>query len=134
MATAGSPTFEAPPPGLTILVVDDDAPIRVLMTQVLSARGFVVKTAANGREALHIVGDGPVDLVISDIVMPEQEGLETIRLLKQSHPDMPVLAMSGAFGGAFLRAAQLLGARAALRKPFAAEALLSAVEAALHPR
>lgn len=73
------------------------------------------------------VRSSEIDLVITDIVMPDMEGLELIGLLKKSRPDLNIIAVSGAFEGQFLSAAKLLGAKATLAKPFAARALLEAV-------
>lgn len=73
------------------------------------------------------------DLIITDLVMPKQEGIETIRLLRRDHPEVEVkvIAMSGAFGGDYLRIAQYLGASKTLAKPVHADALLRTVEEAL---
>ena len=72
-----------------------------------------------------------VDLVITDLVMPEQEGLETLQRLRVERPELPVIAISGAFGGSFLKSARLFGATAALPKPIDPEELLRAVREAL---
>jgi CheY-like chemotaxis protein len=112
----------------SILVVEDDATVRGLIKRVLSMRGFVVHDVADGRVALDVARTAAFDLVITDLVMPEVEGLETIRLLKRDHPSLEILAVSGAYGGAFLHAAELLGARATLAKPFDADTLLATVE------
>jgi CheY-like chemotaxis protein len=111
-----------------ILVVEDDANVRALMTRVLARRGFKVLDVADGRLALDVARTAPFDLVITDLVMPEIEGLETIRVLKREHPSVEILAISGAYGGAFLHAAELLGARATLAKPFDPDTLVNAVE------
>lgn len=112
----------------SILVVEDDPTVRSLIRRVLSMRGFVVHDVADGRAALDVARNTTFDLVITDLVMPEVEGLETIRLLKRDHPSLEILAVSGAYGGAFLHAAELLGARDTLAKPFDADTLLAAVE------
>jgi CheY-like chemotaxis protein len=112
----------------SILVVEDDATVRALIKRVLSMRGFQVHDVADGRVALDAARTGEFDLVITDLVMPEIEGLETIRLLKREQPSLEILAVSGAYGGAFLHAAELLGARATLAKPFDADTLVAAVE------
>ncbi len=122
------PTPLAASPRKRILVVEDDATVRSLIKRVLAARGFAVHDVADGRVALDVARTTTFDLVITDLVMPEVEGLETIRLLKRDHPSLEILAVSGAYGGAFLHAAELLGARATLAKPFDANTLLAAVE------
>jgi CheY-like chemotaxis protein len=121
-----TPPTAAPPK--SILVVEDDATVRGLIKRVLATRGFNVHDVADGRVALDVARSSTFDLVITDLVMPEVEGLETIRLLKRDHPSLEILAVSGAYGGAFLHAAELLGARATLAKPFDAETLIAVVE------
>ena len=79
------------------------------------------------------IGLQAVDLVITDLVMPEQEGLETLRRLRVERPNLPVIAISGAFGGSFLETASRLGATATLAKPIDPETLLRAVRKALAP-
>jgi CheY-like chemotaxis protein len=132
MSLPSSQPHEPPPgaaiPPKSILVVEDDAIVRTLIKRVLAARGFSVQDVADGRVALDLARHGAFDLVITDLVMPEVEGLETIRLLKREQPSLEILAVSGAYGGAFLHAAELLGARATLAKPFDADTLIAAVE------
>jgi hypothetical protein len=117
-----------------ILVADDEAGVRSFLRTVLEAGGYAVIEATDGRRALHLAQAGDVDLVISDLVMPEQEGLETIRALRQSAPGVRIIAISGAFGGQFLKAAKLLGADAVLSKPVNAELLLDQVKQVLRLR
>ena len=112
----------------SILVVEDDSMVRALIKRVLSNRGFDVLDVPDGSIALDLARGGTFSLVITDLVMPELEGLETIRLLKRECPSLKILAVSGAYGGAFLHAAELLGARATLAKPFDVATLLSTVE------
>ena len=111
-----------------ILVVEDDATVRGLIKRVLAARGFRVNDVADGRVAIDLARHTDFDLVITDLVMPEVEGLETIRLLKRERPTIEIMAVSGAYGGAFLHAAELLGASATLAKPFDANTLVAMVE------
>ena len=121
------------PPRLsaTVLVVDDEASVRGLFERVLTAAGFDVVLARDGAEALKKARGQRFDLLLTDLVMPEREGLEIIRILRKERPDLKVVAVSGAFGGAFLKAAQLLGADATLLKPVSPERLLAAVQGAL---
>ena len=114
--------------GRTILVIDDDAKVCGLLQRVLSGAGYRVLVAADGKKGMDALKRQPVDLVITDLVMPEQEGLETVTQLHAQRPKLPVIAISGAFGGSFLKAAGLLGASATLAKPIAPDALLRAVE------
>jgi signal transduction histidine kinase/CheY-like chemotaxis protein len=115
----------------TILVADDDAAVRGLLRQVLEDAGYEVLEAAHGRAAVELVRSVHVDVLITDLVMPEQEGLETLSQVRQSHPGIGVIAISGAFGGDFLKTAKLLGATATLCKPIPPEDLLAAVRQVL---
>jgi PAS domain S-box-containing protein len=118
-----------PPRGSrTILVIDDDAAVSSLLQRILSGAGYRVLVASDGKKGMDVLERQPVDLVITDLVMPEQEGLETVTRLRVQRPTLPVIAISGAFGGSFLKAAGMLGATATLAKPIAADALLRIVE------
>jgi DNA-binding NarL/FixJ family response regulator len=79
------------------------------------------------REAVQHVNISEVDLMITDLIMPEQEGLETIEILHRRRPDLKIIAISGKFGGQFLRVAKLFGAQATLTKPVLPDKLLEAV-------
>jgi DNA-binding response OmpR family regulator len=117
-----------------ILFVDDDPDLALFAVRVLREAGFEALVAGNGRVALQTVETEHPDLVITDLVMPECEGLETIMTLHKSHPALPVIAISGAFGGQFLNTAVALGAHATLAKPFSGEELVKAVRVALERR
>ena len=113
-----------------ILVVDDDPQIGKLLEKVLGRAGHKVSIAANGKEGMRIFRGGKFDLLITDLIMPEKEGLETIMELRQEFPDTKIIAMSG--GGrvgakSYLKMAHTLGAKKTLTKPFGREDLLSAV-------
>jgi PAS domain S-box-containing protein len=123
-----------PGPAARILVADDDSGVRHFLRKVLEQGGYSVTEAADGKQALQQVLAGHVDLVITDLVMPEGEGLDTIRTIRRRVPDTGIIAISGAFGGQFLRPAQLLGADAVLSKPVSAELLLTNVAAVLKLR
>jgi PAS domain S-box-containing protein len=111
----------------TVLVVDDEAETRQFFARVLQQAGFEVRQAENGRSALQQMNQSAVDVVVTDLVMPEQEGLETIREIRLQHPAVPVVAVSGAFAAQYLRMARVLGATAALPKPVKAEDLVQVV-------
>ncbi len=114
-------------PSAAILVVDDDASVRGLFEHVLSEAGYEVVVACDGCEALVKVRERGFNLLLTDLVMPEREGLELIMILRKERPDLKVMAVSGAFGGAFLEAAEALGASAVLLKPVSPGQLLDAV-------
>jgi PAS domain S-box-containing protein len=111
-----------------ILVVDDEESIRNLFQDLLTQMGFRVRVATNGKEVLGIVDREEPALVITDLVMPIQEGIETIRILRERFPNLKIIAMSGAFSGQFLRTAKYLGADATLMKPIQPEALKQMVQ------
>ncbi len=104
-------------PTQCILIVDDEVPIRQLLVDYLTELGYRTAEACDGLDALEKVKVVAPDLVILDLVMPEQEGIETIHEIRKTHKDLKILAVSGAFAGQFLRTAELLGANAVLAKP-----------------
>lgn len=115
----------------TILVVDDDPGVRDVIRSMLESAGYAVLAAENGREAMKILKAARVDLILTDLVMPEQEGIETIKALRREYPNLKVIAMSGAFGGDYLRIASYLGAHATLPKPIQMGALLKLISETL---
>jgi CheY-like chemotaxis protein len=114
-----------------VLVVDDDPGVRDVIRSMLEASGYSVLLAENGKEAMRLLKTERADLILTDLVMPEQEGIETIKALRREYPDLKVIAMSGAFGGDYLRIAAYLGAHATLAKPIQMETLLRLVEQTL---
>lgn len=122
----------------SILLVDDDAMVRETVGMQLEAGGHSVATAAHGGEGLAALSAGAYDLVVTDILMPEVEGLEFIRAIRRQHPTMPVIAITGGMfragskpGMDFLHYAEAMGSSSTLRKPFTARQILDAVTAAL---
>ena len=111
----------------TVLVIDDDEAVRAVLVKTLRNAGYRVREARDGKAGMRLVHGSSIDLVITDLVMPEQEGLETVRMLRQNHPNLSVVAMSGAFDGEFLKAAGIFGAHSLLRKPIGADDLLAVV-------
>jgi len=120
----------ARPPAL-ILVVDDEDGIRGYFQCVLAGAGFQVLGAANGDEALRLARAQTFDVVLTDLVMPGREGIETILSLRQEQPGLKIIAVSGAYDGAFLRLAEGLGADATLKKPVSPPQLVGAVRSML---
>jgi CheY-like chemotaxis protein len=117
--------------GHTILVVDDEAGIRKLFLEILGQDNRVL-LASDGTEALAILRGGEAPhLVITDMVMPNQDGTETLRAVRKLCPETKIIAMSGAFGGQFMKTMELLGANATLVKPIDPDELLATVGALL---
>jgi CheY-like chemotaxis protein len=118
-----------------ILVIDDEAPTRRFVAMALEKQGHAVAEAADGAEALKVLAGRAVDLVITDLLMPETDGIETIMELRRLYPATKIIAISGGgeyqSGAGFLRAAESLGADATLTKPFEFKQLLPAVQALL---
>lgn len=114
----------------TILVIDNEPAIRTLLRIVLEGAGHAVTEASNGREGVALYRQRPVDLVITDIHMPEMNGLDLILELTREFLHVRVVAISGGLGEntSMLDVAKLLGARQTLQKPFSVKALRSAVE------
>lgn len=116
---------------MKILIIDDDEQIRILLRQVMEWAGYEVVEAADGRAGMLQQRKQRADLVITDLIMPEQEGLETITLLKKEYPLVKIIAISG--GGrigpdAYLPAAQELGADRVFSKPFDVRELATTVK------
>jgi PAS domain S-box-containing protein len=120
-------------PAVTILVVDDEAVIRGLLRHFLKAAGYEVLEAADGRQAVTQAETHHVDLMITDLIMLEQEGIETIRLLHKQQPNLKIIGMSGAMNNVYLDLASRLGAQATLAKPFNKENVLETVHRVLAP-
>lgn len=117
-----------------ILVVDDDAEVRGFLRDVLMEAGYQVLEAADGTVALQTARTGQADLLLTDLVMPEKEGLDVIQTLRREMPGMGIIAISGAFHGEFLKTARLLGADIVLSKPLSPDLLLANVEDVLKSR
>jgi CheY-like chemotaxis protein len=113
-----------------ILVVDDEAQMREVLCQALERRGHTVAQANDGREAMQRLAEQQPDLVITDLVMPEMEGIETIQALRRKCPGIPIIAISG--GGRlepenYLTMAGQIGADRTFAKPFRMEEIVAAV-------
>ncbi len=113
-----------------ILIIDDEDELRSMLRQMLEQAGYEVTEAVNGAEGIQLYEQDTHDLIITDIIMPEKEGVETIIALRRADPDLPIIAISG--GGRldatdFLTMTKKLGARRTLSKPFRRDQLLEAV-------
>ena len=90
--------------------------------------GYEVDEAADGKEAIQKLGEGPFDLVVADIIMPERDGLEVIMFLKKAHPHIKIIAISAPSNEAYLKTAKALGASRLFAKPFELAELGKAVD------
>jgi len=115
-----------------ILVIDHDPDLRWMLEQILTSAGYEVILAADGREGVEQYGIKAPDLVITDLHLPNQDGLETIRKFRRRFPEVAIIAMSGEDAAVtLLSIAQKLGAAGVLRKPFRTGQLIAAVANAL---
>jgi DNA-binding response OmpR family regulator len=104
-----------------ILLIDDDDPFRIMLKVALTQSHHEVVEARDGRKAIALFAENPAELVITDIIMPDKDGLEILPELRRKHPAVKIIAMSG--GGRinaadFLKIAKMLGADRTLSKPF----------------
>jgi DNA-binding NtrC family response regulator len=119
-----------------LLLIDDDPALRKLTATILQRAGYDVDTARDGEEGSSLLESGAYEVLITDLIMPNKEGIELIIEWRRRRPALQIIAMSG--GGRHgivdvLAAAEKLGARFTLHKPFAADDLLSAVAQCLPP-
>ena len=108
-----------------ILLIDDDDSVRTMLRLTLAHFGHTVIEARNGKEGLELFQDANADLLITDIVMPEKEGLEVLMELRKQHPPVKIIAISG---GDYLHMAKLMGAAKVLAKPFSTNLLIEAID------
>lgn len=123
-----------PPVQKSILVIDDEESIRKLLRAILEREGYRVVDAPDGKIGIGRYEESPTDLVITDLIMPEKEGIETIRDLRKKFPHVKIIAISG--GGQigpeiYLKVANGVGAVRTLEKPIDRKTLLKAVEETL---
>ena len=122
-------------PKIRVLVIEDDAALLSVVCRLLTECGdYEPRAAADGLEGLELLKDGGYGLVITDVLMPGQDGIETIGRIRELNRTIPIIAMSGYDIGEFspLKDASLMGADFTLEKPFGAEELLAAVRRVLH--
>jgi DNA-binding response OmpR family regulator len=112
-----------------VLVVEDEEPVRELLRKLLASQGYRVLEARHGMDAIRILERhrGPVDLMITDVVMPEIDGLELTERVRMTRPDLPVLFISGYTSDEVMRRGAGLPSGAFVHKPFASDDLLAAV-------
>lgn len=114
-----------------ILLIDDEPLIRDGLKQILELKGYTVKTASDGKEAIQYLNNNCPDIVITDIIMPERDGIEVIISVKKKYPEVRIIAISG--GGRInaqdhLEIAKQLGVDNTLTKPFSSDELLFIIE------
>ena len=114
-----------------ILIIDDEPHILMMLKKMMERAGYEIDLASNGKEGIELFQKSPADLVITDIIMPEKEGLETIREMKRIHPRLKIIAMSG--GGKisaenYLETARIFGATRIIEKPFTQGEMIAAVK------
>ncbi len=116
----------------SILVVDDEDQIRQLIRETLEQAGFHVTEARDGKEAIQQYRLAPADVVVMDILMPDQDGLETTATLRREFPKVKVIAITGGSDMIgilnFLDVAKMLGAHRALQKPFEMKTLIETIQ------
>jgi CheY-like chemotaxis protein len=117
-----------------ILLIDDEEVVRSVVGEILKRAGYWVQTAADGKSGLELFQRDEFDLLITDLLMPETDGLETIMALRRQRKAMKIMAISGCgltLGGEYLKIAEHLGADITLAKPFTQASLLTAVASLL---
>ena len=117
-----------------ILIVDDDPTVRMVAAEMLRGSGYAILEAQDGVEALQILRHVPVDLIVLDMLMPNMDGVETIRAVRVAYPDARILAISS--GGrsdprAYLEMAMAFGADEVMQKPLRLATFASTVETLL---
>lgn len=113
----------------SILLINDNDQIRALLRRVLEEAGYCVMDAANGREGLRQFRQNPVSLVITDLLMPDSDGLEVTMTLRRESPHVKIIALTGGVGNLnLLEVAKLLGAHRTMKKPIEMAELLEAVQ------
>lgn len=116
---------------MRISLVDDDDELRIALKEILQRAGHDVRASSNGVKAADLLREWPADLVVCDMLMPDSEGFEVLRMVRREAPGMKFIMISGASGelSQFLDQAPLLGADAILQKPFAPDELLHLIDA-----
>lgn len=130
-----APSLRTPPDSLIhmarILVTDDDSDLRGTLEKLLKLRGHAVDVGRDGLEGAKLLAQGLYDLLITDIVMPNQEGLESIIQARKRYPALRIIAMSGAGKTStevYLRVAKNVGANAVFQKPWNPKEMLAKVD------
>ena len=114
-----------------ILIIDDDNQFRTMLRKMVERNGYEVIEASDGKEGIKLYRKNPTDLIITDLIMPEKDGIETIQELRKDFPDVKIIAISG--GGRlgphdYLHLAKMLGAQRTLTKPIELPDLLKTIK------
>lgn len=114
-----------------ILIIDDDIQFRTMLRKMIERNGYEVIEASDGKEGVKLYWKKPTDLIITDLIMPEKDGIETIQELKKDFPDIKIIAISG--GGRlgpqdYLHLAKMFGSQRTLTKPIELSVILKAIE------
>lgn len=117
-----------------VLVIDDIDDTRDTIREMLERGGYEVLEASNGKEGMTMIEQHDPDAVVTDILMPEMEGIETIRSIVRTNPELPVIAITASMDTPYLEVALKVGAVGGLLKPFKQTELLLAVQNALAKR
>jgi DNA-binding response OmpR family regulator len=119
----------------TVLLVEDESLLREGVQEILETHGYTVIGAADGVEALEWLSQVPVTLVISDLVMPNMNGVDFIKRVRENYPNLPIIVASGSTGSVVKRlgidSIQVPGATASIRKPFKGTELVAMVQQVL---
>jgi YesN/AraC family two-component response regulator len=113
-----------------IMIVDDDAHIQLALRQIVESAGHSAIEAGNGQDAIEMFAEYRPDLVITDIFMPQIDGIEAIRAIRRCNPDAKIIAISGGYVGSgwnYLSSVVVLGADLALQKPFTVSQLTTSI-------
>jgi len=119
----------------SILIIEDDIQFRNFIEEVLDDEGYTIFTADDGQQGIDLVEEQEPDLILTDLLMPEKDGVRVISEVKCKFPQIPIIAMSGGqsvFSPVFLEAAATLGAMKTLNKPFKDEELLEAIKSCIN--
>ncbi len=114
-----------------VLVIEDEVNLQRAVERILTVNGYEVFCASDGRSALRLIKREHPDIVLTDIFMPGMEGLETIRVLSSSFPELPIVIMTGSLDNLFIDLGKRFGACEALNKPFSSDELLLVMDKCL---
>jgi len=123
-------------PSYSILIADDEPDLRDLLQIMLEGAGHKVAAAVNGRKASEMLLQQKFDLLITDVLMPERDGIELIGEVRSKYPGMRIIVMTAGGqipGGDYILMAKRLGAHVSLEKPFSGQEIFTAVTAAMEP-